>query len=1141
MEPTIEILISSPLSGSEATALRDLVTGLRTPALILANFEVPSRGASHQIDFVVITEKRAELIELKNITAPVRGGVNGPWQIETSPGSFVPYSRPNPWEQARDAKLALSDAMHGFAKQRSDVPKPAKRRYFEQFDASVTFYPVLMPGSAVCAGNYKAWVRSFPDTLQCLNSRPLPVQSTWEIRDWRTFAIDYLGLTPASLLQAIDADVFRAHQSLLDYSARLLRRDIAALLPARGQELVGQNVIDKLKGPADVLLLGRSGLGKSFHLEHYCRVCFEFDEVPILLHVRHYQRDLNRAIHKSIGQYTRLTPAELLDTAKRLGKHPVLIVDGWNDCPGQMHTDLGDDVAAFKLRYYAKLVTASQTMPSHHLFATGTRVELDPLRPGHKQAISAFYARRPGESVPARWLEPFSTAFDLKIAGLCQADRAIAKTRAELYESYIRSAVPSVSARAVLRKLAWHMGENFKPALPLAEYEGTVEKFVQELGLPLSVADELLRSPVLALDRDVVTFEHELLRDYFRAEHLLRETEAEHLAAKLEEPKYIELAEFVLPSLANESVVRELLFRSGLELLIEAFRGSLGTTAMHMIRNECERLLTQCRDRLSDINVEPSITERGDGRRFVWGAYVVGSTCMSDADVKPWAVIANNLGDDMVKSAFLELLDVGEWALKEASERIGRERRIKPTAIFGELVHHNVIMNHPRPAHPLLFVCHQVRQIRMLGSRHSDVLPIREVLLTKVREGAAGALALLLLMFDLHSTESIHLADVLAIARQAWDTRLPTLQMEALDFIHSNAHAIREAGQEAGTPIIGLLETFEVRDNIFLSTQWLETRSAFSGFETGIDMGSALAEFRRILSTAAAGDDPAYQLYRQTEPSLTFDQFVAGWASGALGKIFEDVFQGVYYDAYESLSEDEKRKLLILALQKPSIGFFTDWYLAELCKSGCEGAEDILVRIGSRIDPDSFCPQDCVKCFIIAHEAWARIADQPIPYRDVSSDDHRVWAIVGELIFWLNRKDKDSSGRMSFLLGELTRFPKAVPDVLKQIGHSQMGMGPAPALQLLLAQHTQGIRNALHESLKWEGCLSSAFRNPPLHSTELFLWTISTLGYIGNRESVSLLRPWTEITAYGKEAIRAIEHIERREIASRGQETVAPN
>jgi hypothetical protein len=1070
----------------------------------------------------------------------VKGGVNGAWQIETSPGLFVPYEGRNPWEQARDAKLALSDAMHEYAKERLEVPRPTKRRYFEQFDASVTIYPVLMPRSRVCrGGNYKAWVRSFPDTLECLNSRPLPVRSTWGIREWRTFAIDYLSLKPASLSEAIDVTVFQAHQSIEEYAAMLRRPEIAVLLPARGQELIGQNVIEKLHGPANVLLLGRSGLGKSFHFEHYRRICFEFDEVPILLYARYYQRDLNKAIHKSIGQYTRLTPAQLLENVKLLGKRPVLIVDGWNDSPEKIQSDLGDDLGAFQIRYNARLITASQTTPLHQLFGAATKIELDPLRQEHKQAIFAFHAGRQDESIPAHWCEPFSTAFDLRIAGQCQRHGASAETRAELYESYIRSAVPSVSARGVLRRLAWHMGENFKPALPIGDYERMVESFVQELGLPLSIADELLNSRLVAVDREIVTFEHELIRDHFRAEHLLRETQSVDLMAKLQEPKYAGLVEFVIPFLRDACLIRSLLERSAPDMLNKAFRGWLGSTAKDMIRDECYRLLAECRDRLADIEVEAWIVELDGGRRVVSGAFVVGSTCASGLDKKLCGVIANNLTDNLVRGAFLELLDLGEWALKEASARIARRRSMKPIAVFRQLVHCNVISSGSVSVHPLLFICQQACQMRNLRSNDSEVLPIREVLLKKVREGVAGTLALLLLMSDLRYSESIDSEDVLSIARQAWDTGFSTLRMEALDFIHSNSRAICGAGEQAETAVIALLDTFDAKDDIWLSTQWLATRSSFSGFETDIDTDRALREFRNILTMADAGDDPVYQLERESDPSMSFTVFAAKCASSALGNIFEDIFQGTYYEAYELLSDDERRKLLALALRAPGIDMFTDWYLGQLCKVGFGDAEDILIRYGSKIDSDTLCPQDSVSCYIMAHQAWAEIADEPIAYSDIPSEDHRVWAIVGELIFWLKRKNSKVC-RVSFLLEQLVHFPRAVPDVLRQIGCSHKAVGWAPALQMLLAEHRCGIREALHESIKCDGSFTSVFRSAATHSTELFRWTISTLGDIGDRKTIAVLRPWTESSLYGKDAIRAIEQIEQRNIASRAQGSLKP-
>ena len=1133
MKPTIEILISSPLSGSEAVALRDLLFGISAPALILANFEVTCAGAAHEIDFVVITESRAELIELKNITAPVKGGVNGPWLIETSPGSFVPYLGPNPWEQARDAKLALSDAMHEYGRARSTVPGPAKRRYYEQFDASVSVYPELMPGSQVCAGNYKAWVRSFSDTVQALNSRPLPVQTTWKISNWRQFAIEYLGLIPASLSEAIDPAVFQANQIVAGYAANLRRSNIAALLSAREQEVVGQSVIDKLRGPADMLLIGRSGLGKSFHLDHYRRVCFEFDEVPILLHGRYYQRDLHKGIYKSIAPYTSLSPAELLDATKKLGRRPVLIVDGWNDCPLHLQSDLGNDIRAFQLRYGARLVTASQTVPQHDLFGPATRIEIGPLRDEHKQAIFAFHCGRENENTPAHCYLQFSTAFDLAVAGRCQTKGAAAETRAELYDSYVRSILPSISTRTVVRKLAWYMGENLKPVLLLGDFERVVEQFIQEMNLPHSIADELLRSRLFEVDRDAVTFEHELLKECFRAEHLLRETHPDQIPALLGKPKYAGLAEFVVPSVSEESLVRQLLANADIHLLDDALRGRVGPTAKNLVYEECQSLLTRCRDGLADINVEPFTGQLDDGRRFVSGAGVVGTTCASERERDICAVIGHNLDDDPLRQAFLELLDLGEWALNEASERAGREQGIKPKAIFRELLHHNVVLSHSGSVHPLLFLCHQVRQNLSLGSRRQTVSPIREALLKKTQEGTCGILGLLLLMNELRYSESIAYTDVVIIARQAWDSGFPQVQMEALDFIHSNARAISNAGGEAEASVISLLETFDVKDNIFLSTQWLEARSSFSGLEIGIDASDALEEFRRILATAEAGDDPLYHLERESNPNVTFTEFAATWASSALGKIFEDVFQGVYYEAYESLADNEKKKLLRLALRDPRFSSFADWYLDQLSKYGFAGAEDILARYGGRIDAECFCPQDAVACFVMANQAWAQISDVPMRYQDESSNDHRAWAIVGEIIFWLNHSQGGSGDRVAFLCRELARYSEALPDVLRQIEHSNWKhILPASTLQLLYAQQSEAIANALHESLKCERSLTSVFRGGPMQPVELFRWTVSKLGDIGGRNAVSLLQAWTESTVYGKDAIRAIEQIEHR-IASR--------
>jgi hypothetical protein len=250
--------------------------------------------------------------------------------------------------------------------------------------------------------------------------------------------------------------------------------------------------------------------------------------------------------------------------------------------------------------------------------------------------------------------------------------------------------------------------------------------------------------------------------------------------------------------------------------------------------------------------------------------------------------------------------------------------------------------------------------------------------------------------------------------------------------------------------------------------------------------------------------------------------------------MFEYAVQSAYSEAYESLRDEEKKKLLIFSLRGES-GLFVNsyWYLDLLSKLGFDGAEDILARYGGRIDPESHCPQDNVACFVTANEAWAQIADQPLPYLDSSSPDHRVWAVLGDLLYWLNRRDRDSAERVSFLSQELKSYPEALPDALRQLERcNYMRIRPTSALQSLLAAQADAVRDALHGTLQSARHLTSVFRGGPIPLVELVQWTISTLGEIGDGKTVSFLRGWTENAICGRDAIHAIEQIEHR-LASR--------
>jgi hypothetical protein len=556
----------------------------------------------------------------------------------------------------------------------------------------------------------------------------------------------------------------------------------------------------------------------------------------------------------------------------------------------------------------------------------------------------------------------------------------------------------------------------------------------------------------------------------------------------------------------------------------------LGTPAKRFIREQCQRVLKECREQLSTITVEPSIETLGNGKRFVSYARVLHPSCTSAFDENLCAVLADNLQDTELRNDFIELLDLGEWALNEACSRAGREWRVKPIAIWRELIRSTLFFGQNGPSHALLLICHNIRDTLMLSKRTTDRFPLRDALLARLRQGNSGALGLLILMFDLRYRESVTVDDILEVARQAWNTNIETLQLEALELVHSESSVIRAAGAHSESAVVALLDEFDVQNNIMLSTEWCETRSCFHGFEIGLSIDDAVEEFRRILSIANSGDDEVYEIEREQDATLTFSQFIASWASATLGKIFEEVFQGVYSDAYELLEDEEKKRILVLALtEKGRVGLFTPWYMSQLIRLGLTDAEHILLRYGDRIESDGFCPQDCVATFIKANEAWARVASEPIPYNNIDSDDHRAWAIIGELVFWVNRESSvRDPGRIAFLCDELMRLPAALPDVLRHVASLGKWTETGPGMAQLMTQCREPIARALAESLGSGGSLTSVFRGAEFVQSDIFREAIHTLGDIGNRESIDRLRPFTNHPVHGRDAIQAIEEIEKR-------------
>src|SRR5579864_741249 len=160
------------------------------------------------------------------------------------------------------------------------IPPPRNGRFFKEFGAGVCLFGRVDRGSRIRVSNYKAAVYDYPKLLSVLRT---PLASNWTFDHWKRLAT-FLNLRASSLPAAIDGNA-AASESITDaFLSRLTSVTAAAtgpLLSADSGEMCGRAVVERLLEDGNFLLLGSSGLGKSFHLNHLIMRAIHEQMVPI--------------------------------------------------------------------------------------------------------------------------------------------------------------------------------------------------------------------------------------------------------------------------------------------------------------------------------------------------------------------------------------------------------------------------------------------------------------------------------------------------------------------------------------------------------------------------------------------------------------------------------------------------------------------------------------------------------------------------------------------------------------------------------------------------------------------------------------------------------------------------------------------
>lgn len=363
--------------------------------------------------------------------------------------------------------------------------------------------------------------------------------------------------------------------------------------------------------------------------------------------------------------------------------------------------------------------------------------------------------------------------------------------------------------------------------------------------------------------------------------------------------------------------------------------------------------------------------------------------------------------------------------------------------------------------------------------------------------------------------------------------RIYILWVQAIEMIQCCTTYVMEKRPEARARIVEILEG--MLKSVSIDTIGImEALSGFGAMDPPVAVESALDEFRRV----ARGELSEHDLSLiSIEPKQSPDQFLADKAYGLIGRIFEDIFQGVYWEAYDSLNEGEKVSVLCRAGMAADPGFHITWILEQLIANGNPAAAPVYQRFASFLDKESPFRQESVGALILGIAGWATISAEPCRLEGPDMPNLRAWGLVAQMLFWMFRLGPAPSKARIRSLWEClnSEAPLAAADVFYELsclgGSSELRNDVHGKLMRLFPDET---RKMLDGSLTHRDRLTSLFRPWQGRDIELLRFVIESHGEFGRETSLESLRSLAEDLKVGPAAIAAIKQIRNRE---RGLET----
>jgi len=1099
--PTIDIFYGRDIENvTERRFLRRLVECLTVAgleAVIFANVVIGPQ--KRQIDFVVATATMAAVVEVKGYVHAVHGAENGPWRLDSGDGEPRALGRTNPYHQALDCRYAVSDALAAHAGLSSDDAKAA-------ILGDLCLFPTAPLGSSVPASDHKLTIGGFPD-LEALFARRL--RNPLALATWKTFA-EALGLSsglrgePGPETALVDGYV----SAFLNLRRAIDGPYVEPLIA--GDDATTATLAKRLVEGAQLHLVGGSGSGKSELLAALATATARAGFAPIIVQARAFEGDLAPLLRRAVASATTATPGALIAALNKVGREALLFIDGLNECQPTRRGDLIAALQALRLRWDVRITTTAQAPLTMPATLSGETVEV--LQPDLNQArllVEAHLGRNlAAAEVPA--LEVVATAHDASILATVLQTQSDTDGRYALYAAFTRERAKGALIPAVhqaLGELAAQMRETFVSALP----RPAVERSMEIAGSMGRAAAAALQAGLLKDDGAAVGFRHDLLGDFYAADHVLRASSSrEALSAAAARPINAELREFMLGGCPTTAEIEALLTATPTaNLLAAGLQGRCGAKVRALILDRCRDVIEELRLRFAHLSLElpPEFdhTQRINSLRLSFG----DQPGLDETDRAYFAVLPYTLAEGLLPDL---LALYGDVDVRIAAE-VARMRAAHPhigrnwwtTAGYGAVYG----ITFGPEGHELEKILEGMQMIGLPGGRRATDRGLWR-LLDDFEAYSPGQLFLLISAYRGAHDEPPP-TRFNALLRHVWGLGIYHLRLLVSSVVRFRGRQLEEDERQA---VRASLESW-LSDNAWFNSIIIDALEGVGGLDAEIDVDSALAEYDELL---ALPDSPE----------------VRKLALGTVIHTYDHPFSDIYWSAfYDHLAVEKRQAILMRAIEdETGDAMFLADAVRALIDVPTHDAAPRLNAFAQRPWPQNHSSQDAVRLY---SHSIAALAKMGVPLTVDGPDDlvpaERAWRCAGRLVHAFNTAEPASDAEIERLWGALAACgPAAVIDALM---HLEMDRSPYERrAKLAFVDRCASGLLAICRDVLDPGYVGASifdrFPQPKERDAKHVAFAMSVMGKVGRRSDLPRLRRWLDDPQQGEIALAAAREIEER-------------